>query len=334
MKKALIIAGVFAGALLFVALFLVLQRRETVPEHQFQVKDTKKIRRIVFRRDTTLLELQKKDGVWQVNGHWKVRPRAVKALMKVLGEMEVRSPLSGKLLRQVLDDTTSIRTEVTVYGRLLPQKRFTVYLNSGIPGGNMMRLHGKKKWYILEVPGEDFNPATLFVTDPYYWRDLTLFHYLPGEVTGVELRYGDKTKKGFRAGIDTLTGSVIFIPFDTSLAGRPVDSGKVRRFLTYFQDLSADAWDHHTTGEQVDSILKEKPLYEVKVEAAGRKTFRMLVFPLRRKDRSTGKARMDPDVARAWVDPPGEMVLIKYFRIDPFLFTGEDLLLKQKDGSS
>ncbi len=328
MKKSLILAVSFTAALLLIAGVLMVRQQAAQPGGQFRVKDTDRIRRIVFVRDTTRLELRKKDGVWRVNDTWKARPRAMKVLMKVLGVMQVRSPLSGELPRRVLEDTASVHTEVSVYGRLLPQKRFDVYRNNMIPGGNMMRLHGKKKWFITELPGEDVDPASLFVTDPYYWRDLNLFHYLPGEVTGVEIRYGNN--KGFRAGIDTVTGRVTFVPFDPLLNGMPVDSGKVGRFLTYFQDLSADVWEHLPERE-TDSILKEKSLYEIRIDAAGGKEFRMLVFPVLRKDSITGARKVDPDVARAWVDPPGEMVLIKYYRIDPFLRKAEEFVLRGRE---
>ncbi len=328
MKKSLILAGSFVAALLLVAGVLMVRQQKAQPGGQFRVKDTERIRRIVFVRDTTRLELRKKDGVWWANDAWKARPRAMKVLLKVLGETEVRSPLSGELPQRVQEDTASIHTEVAVYGRLLPKKRFEVYLNKKIPGGNMMRLHGKKKWYITELPGEDVNPAALFVTDPYYWRDLRLFHFRPGEVTGVEIRYGKN--EGFRAGIDTVTGRVTFVPFDPSLAGMPVDSGKVRRFLTYFQDLSADVWEHLPERE-ADSILKENSLYEIRIDAAGGKEFRMLVFPVLKKDSITGAGEVDPDVARAWVDPPGEMVLIKYYRIDPFLLKAKEFVLRGRE---
>ncbi len=329
MKRGLILTGVFAGAILLLTVFVVMRQHSAQPGRQFQVKDPEKIRRIVFRRDTVSLQLREKGGEWLINGKWKVRPRALKTLLRVLGEMEVKSPLSGDLLRKVLNDTSGIRTEVTVYGRLLPEKRFEVIRNPRIPGGNIMRMFGKKEWYILQVPGEDIDPAALFVTDPRYWRDLSLFHYLPGEVTGVEIRYGHQKKRGFYAGTDTLTGKVIFRPFDTALAGLPVDSGKVKRFLTYFQDLSADAWEGAPEQGQRETTQRGEPLYEVKVEAAGRKDFRMEIFPLYRRD-SLGREQVDPDVARARVEPPGEMILIKYYRIDPFLLKNDDFILRGK----
>ena len=328
MRRGVIITGFFVGAALLLAVFVVLRQQAAQPGRQFRVKRTEKVRRIVFRSDTvTLMLRKKKEGGWMVNDAWLVRPRAIKTLLSILKRMEVRSPLSGAMLREVLGDTASQHLEVAVYGRLFPEKRFEVVRNPRIPGGNMMRLQGKKEWYILQVPGEDIDPAALFVTDPRYWRDLSLFHYLPGEVTGVEIRYGEQEKEGFYAGRDTLTDRVVFVPFDTALAGLPVDSGKVRRFLTYFQDLSADAWTGREQPERKDLFQRNTPLYRIKVEAAGRKTFRMSIYPYYRSD-SLGKECPDPDVARARVNPPGEMVLIKYYRIDPFLLKAEEFVLR------
>ena len=328
MKRTIVLTLSFAGVLLLLALFLVYRQRAAQPGEQFRIRDTEKIRRITFRRDTARLELCRQDGAWQVNGRWKVRPRAVKVLEKVLGTMEVKSPLSGDLPQRIMEDSAGIHTEVRVYGALLPLKQFEVYLSKKIPGGNMMRLRGKKEWYIVRVPGEDVNPAALFVTDPWYWRDLTLFRFLPGEVTSVEIRFGEDMKKGFRAGTDTLTGRIFFIPQDPSLQGRPVDTARVRKFLTYFQVLSCDAWDRSLDTAQRDSLLRQTPLYEVIIEARHGRRFRMRVYPLQAQGPSAAPGGRDPDVARAWVEPQEEMVLIKYYRIDPFLFTAGDLLLK------
>ena len=328
MKRTIVLTLSFAGVLLLLALYLVYRQRAAQPGEQFRIRDTQKIRRISFRRDTARLELRRQDGTWRVNGRWQVRPRAMKVLQKVLATMEVRSPLSGELPQRVMEDTASIHTEVRVYGAFLLLKHFEVYLNEKIPGGNMMRLKGKKEWYIVRVPGEEINPAALFVTDPWYWRDLTLFRFLPGEVIAVEIKYGADKSNGFRAGRDTLTDRVSFVPADPSLRGYPVDTARVRKFLSYFQVLECDAWDRSLSAAQQDSILRQTPLYEVDVTARDDRHFRMRIYPLPARDTSAAPGGKDPDVARAWVEPQKEMVLIKYYRIDPFLFTADDLLLK------
>ncbi len=330
MKRAIVLSVSVAGLLFLLAVFLVFRQKMAQPGEQFRVRDPGKIHRILFRRDTSWLELRRRKDVWLVNGRWKVRPRAIKVLKKTLEALEVRSPLSEDLAGRFLEDTASVYTCVNIYGTFLPLKRFEALLNTGIPGGNMMRLKGKKEWYILQLPGEEINPATLFVVDPYYWRDLTLFHFLPGEVTEVEIRYREKEENGFRTGIDTLTGEIWFIPFDSSEIGKPVDTARVKKFLTYFQKLTGDAWDRTSQGPPRDSLLRQKPLYEVSVGATRHRVFRMRIYPLPAKDVSSGDTAADPDIARVWVEPLDEMILIKYYRIDPFLFKTEDFFTENE----
>ncbi len=324
MRKVIVLTVSVAGLLVLFVVFLVLRQKMVQPGKQFQVRDPEKIHRILFRRDTSWLELRRKEDVWQVNGRWKVRARAIKVLKKTLGTLEVKSPLSEDMVERVLQDTISVSTQVKIFGVFLPLKRFEAVLNPKIPGGNMMRLKGEKEWYILHLPGEEINPATLFVVDSYYWRDLTLFHFLPGEVTEVEIRYGEKEENSFRTGIDTLTRKIWFIPSDSSKTDKPVDTARIKKFLTYFQNLKGDAWDHTLQGASLDSLLCQKPLYEVILKATRHRMFRMRIYPLPAKDVSSGGPAVDPDVARAWVEPLEEMMLIKYYRVDPFLFKTED----------
>jgi len=114
MKRSLVLLGTFTGMLILVALFLIMRERSAQPGKQFQIKDTDRIRRVVFRRDTAVLVLRERDGVWQADGRWPVRERAVKVLKKVLGEIQVKSPLSGDRLQHFLQDTAGTHIFVAV----------------------------------------------------------------------------------------------------------------------------------------------------------------------------------------------------------------------------
>ena len=321
MKKLLVFLVSLAGILILIAV-LILGRKETyAPGKVFQVKTgkVKNISKVVFKEDTTTLILKKRQKDWSVNGQWKARPRAIKVLKKVISQMEIKSPVSEKMATGILKDTGSRHVDVTIYGRFFPLNRYEVCLNPRIPGGNMMRLIRKKKWYIVNLPAGDINPAAFFVIDPYYWRDRTLFNYLPGQVIKVILKYGKKPLAGYTVGMDTLTKQFYFYSEDTSLKIKQVDTGKIRTYLTYFQNLECDAYDRSLSPGSKDSILKQTPLYTITVTDIFDKSFRMQVYPLPDKRSHAGAPAINPDVARAWVMPLKEMILIRYYRIDPLL---------------
>ena len=321
MKKLLVFLVSLAGILILIAV-LVLSRKETsAPGKIFQVKAAKvnKISRIVFKEDTTTLVLKKEQKGWMVNDQWKARIRAIKVLKKVISQMEIKSPVSEKMATGVLKDTASRHVDVIIYGNFFPLKKYEVCINPRIPGGNMMRLIRKKKWYIVNLPAGDVNPAAFFVTDPYYWRDRTLFNYLPGQVIKVTLEYGKKPLTGYTVGMDTLTNHFYFYPEDTSLKIKQADTGKIRTYLTYFQHLECDAFDRSLSPGSTDSILKQTPLYTITATDIFGKNFRMQVYPVPDRSSYAGAPAFDPDVARAWVLPLQEMILIRYYRIDPLL---------------
>ena len=234
--------------------------------------------------------------------------------------MEVKSPVSEDLVRQVRADTSGRHIDVRIFRRVFPVKRFEVYASTRIPGGGaLMRLARKKKWSIVYLPVEQVNPAVFFITDPYYWRDPTLFDYRPGEVREVRMEYGEPPGTGYRVGIDTLTHTYYFLPEDTSLRGQPADTTRIRTYLSYFQHLECDEWDRSLTPASRDSVLHQKPLYILNVVDFQGGKFSMRIYSLPNRQPVEGSSACDPDVARAWVTPLNEMVLIRYYRIDPLL---------------
>ncbi|GEM_PF-4830978 len=324
--RPLVVLAVVAGALALLALLAVVRQRAAQPGRQFQVRQGDRVQAVILRRDTARVVLRRKRTGWQVNGRWPARPRAMKVLEKVLREIEVKSPVSGDLAARVLADPRARHTRVTVRGRLFPLKHFQIVRDTLLPGGNMMRLKGrKKKWYITWLPGEEVDPASLFVVDPYYWRDMTLFRFLPGEVYDVQVHYLGRDD-GYRAGYDTLSGRVTFLPDDTALAGLPVDTARVMRYLTYFQHLECDEYDRLLPPAQQDSLLETPPLYSLTLAACRHRSFRMRVYPLLPDDPAKSRIITDVDVARAWVEPAREWVLIRYYRIDPLFLKAEEFI--------
>ncbi len=329
MKRLLVVLVSLAGMLLLAGVFLLLPKNSGKTRKMFQLKEKEigHMSRIVFREDTVTLVLKKEKNGWRVNNRWPVRPRSIRVLKKVLLHMEVKSPVSEDLVRQVKTDTSVRHIEVRIFRGVFPLKRFEVYAGKRIPGrGAMMRRARKKKWSIVYLPVEQVNPAVFFITDPYYWRDPTLFNYRPGKVREVQLQYGDAPGTGYRVGIDTLSHAYYFLPDDTTLLGQPEDTNRIRTYLTYFQHLECDEWDRSLTPAARDSILHQKPLYILSVMDFQGKKISMRIYPLPNRHQEESSSAGDPDVARAWVTPLNEMVLIRYYRIDPLLQEAEDFI--------
>lgn len=326
MKRLLVVLVSLAGILILVGVILLFPKNGSGPGNIFQVKENKRqyVSRIVFKEDTATLILEKEKTGWMVDHRWPVRSRSIKVLKKVLSRMEVKSPVSEELVQQVIADTSGRHVEVSIFRRVFPVKRFEVYTSARIPGeGAMMRLARKKKWYIVYLPVEQLNPAVFFITDPYYWRDPALFNYRLSEVQEVQMEYGDHSGDGYRVGIDTLTHRYYFFPDDSSFQVRKVDTTRVRTYLTYFQHLECDEWDRSLTPASRDSVLHQKPLYILNVVDFQGEKFSMRIYSLPNRQPVEGSSACDPDVARAWVTPLNEMVLIRYYRIDPLLQEAE-----------
>jgi len=175
------------------------------------------------------------------------------------------------------------------------------------------------KFYRVYLPGEEGTPLP-FTAVSYYWRNHHVFRYLPGEVTRVSFRYTNKKNKSFT--VDQTNRGYFFEvnPPDSSLPARP-DTGRIERYLTYFQSLDFDEFAFRLTREEKEKILKSPPRYEFRIQAGTSDSVLIVTYPMIRDtiDVRGTNPREDPDLTWAWVEPPGELVILKYYRIDPWI---------------
>lgn len=319
MKRVIVYVVSLSGLLFLLAVFILLQPHTRKPGKWFTIKHTEQITRVIFRQDSLTLTLKKENNTWNVNSIWHVRPRAIKTFMKVISGMHVKSPVSGKLLEEILSDQKAQHISVILYHRFFHFRRFEVYKTNRTPWGNIMKTPGRKGWYITYLPGEEVNPADFFVLNPYYWRDRTLFHYLPGDVIEVTLKYGDDPVKGFHVGIDTLKNRYFVEPVIPGGREGKIDTNNVKRYLTYFQELDCDEYAYALDTARKDSILRETPMYSMTLTDRFGNTFNMDTYPVREKKSKQEKPEYNPDVTYAFILPMNEMVLLKYYRIDPLI---------------
>ncbi len=156
-----------------------LDRRET----GFAIINFEDIERVVIRDGKDELTLYLEDGTWIVNSVFEAREKAVEMLLQTFGRLRAGSPVPRSMLGNVTEGLAgaAITVETTI-GR-----RTRVYhVWSPGPGNpTYMIREGAKEPYVVEVVGFSGHVASLFVTDPGYWRPNMLFGYRPDDIAEV-----------------------------------------------------------------------------------------------------------------------------------------------------
>lgn len=295
---------------------LILNRRHG---DVFSLRHPEKLTRITLlgEQDTTIL--LRKGTTWITPGGDEVRSDAIRFLLYTMKHLEIKSPVSGPMAGQLLSDSSYRRCKIKFIRGMIPVRRFTCLIPRDITHGYLLRKPGHRKFYRIYLPGEEGTPLP-FTAISYYWRNHHVFRYLPGEVTRVSLRVTNKKNKSFTVG---KTARGYFFEAgdpDASLPAKP-DTGRIERYLTYFQSLDFDEFAFQLSREEKDSILKSPPRYEFRIKAGTSDSVLIVTYPMIRDtiEGNGTKPREDPDLTWAWVEPPGELVILKYYRIDPWI---------------
>ncbi|MBT8196273.1 MAG: hypothetical protein HKO56_05855, partial [Bacteroidia bacterium] len=118
MKKNKALFGIFILLLIAAAYFLISKNSNTIKSElsDFAVKDTASITKIflVDKKENQIL-LERKNGVWFVNGEVQARPDAMSSLLKTLYQIEVRSPIGERAQNTIIRHLGSVGIKCEIY---------------------------------------------------------------------------------------------------------------------------------------------------------------------------------------------------------------------------
>lgn len=322
-RSLLIIAALI---LIMVAILIPLLNRHST---DFEIKRPEKITRIVLHEGETSVILRKQDHRWQVNDTFPARKDAIRFLMHTLENMEVKSVLSGDVVKKILSDKGIRRIRVSCYRGAIPVRTFMyIPAEKGLTG-NLVHRPRSRKYFTVYLPGEEEVSVFPFTTNLYYWRSHKVFDFLPGEVREVTLQHLQTPEKSFVAGVDSTDRYHFRLLQESFPAGYLPDTAKIARYLTYFQSLEFDEFAWQLSPEQRAEILSDTGKYLLKIVSADGDTVQIRTIPKKQSvpGRQDTTEAPDPDITWAWIKPPGELVILRYYRIDPWLKDPEYFLI-------
>jgi hypothetical protein len=310
----------------------------------FAIQDTSSVTRVFLadKNNNKVLLSRNEDGSWTVNDKYKASFEAVRAMLKTVMSLEIKSPVPQKAHNNIVKILATTATKVEIYQtvyridlfgtiRLFPheKKTRTYYVGFATQDnlGTYMLMEGADAPYIVAIPG--FNGFLTTRYSPYEkdWRDHSIFNYGYPDIRSVTLWFPETPEKSFRLSKsgprdfklmqinDKLaeTGSLI----------NAYDTLKVMDYFAGFQNIRFESLLDDLDKRISDSIRAAVPFHILTIEdvrgnASVIKTYHMQGAP-DVVDLENKPVLWDRDRLYALINNGNDLVLIQFYVFDPIL---------------
>jgi hypothetical protein len=311
----LVIKGVLIALGGVIVLLILFRTRLPFGEENssFATEPGQDISRIEFSEEGGKLTLQKKSENWLINEKTEARKNGISFILRILGEVKIKSPVSAELFKSEITDKGILPVKIKVYqGRKL-LKSYLVYKTSSNTYGNIMKMGERAKPFIVYVPGYDGDIGSAFTLSELFWQPYTVFNLLPSEIDSVKLENLADTSSSFL--IIYGNHHLALSDLNSELSG--FDSTLVVRYLSYFAWIPFEKWALEMGDEVKKTVESQKPLYRITVTTtAGKKTILTLWEKMME---GKGDKTKDSDRLLGRTQAGDEFFIMRYFDIDPLL---------------
>lgn len=305
----IVLRNMIISGVLIVILVIVILLRDRSPygknQSYFAAIPKEEITTIEMTQGDRKLILSKKEDEWEVGGKMETRKNEILFLLRILKEMEIKSPVSPDLFEKEITGSGIDPVKVRVFEGNRTLNSFIVYKTESNVYGNIMKKKPRTLPFIVYMPGYEGDIGSQFNVDEYYWQPYNIFNLLPSEISWVTLEDYSEPSSSF-----TIKKSEdMFILVDSARCPAGWDTARVKRYISYF------TWVPFEDRVADDMVIDNDPFFRIVVgKADGGETVLTL---WERFDPDTGEKDSD----RLWgkTNERDEILILRYFDIDPIL---------------
>jgi len=307
------------GALLSIAVIMILLLlfRNRLPfgedNSSFASGSGKEITRIEFSKSGEKLSLEKKGEKWVINEKTEARKNGILFILRVLREIEIKSPVSGDLFKSEITEKGVEPVKIKVYSKRKLIKSFLVYKTASNGYGNIMKIRERSKPFIVYVPGYDGNIGIAFTLNELFWQPYTVFNLLPSEIESVNFENLSDSASSFL--ITSNNHRFTLSAVNRELRGW--DSTLVTRYLSYFAWIPFEKWALEMGEEEKKMVESQQPLFRITVTTSSGKKSVLALWGKMTDDK--GSTAVDSDRLLGRTQASSEFFVMRYFDIDPLL---------------
>ena len=201
-------------------------------DKEFSVPNIDDISKIVLTKDSVPLTVGKSGNAWFTEGE-PANDKATANLLRIVSDVDPEYVLPGSYENEITTEKIVREgVEIKIYGEKKEIKRWTALYVAGL--GTVGVISGKSTIYKLYIPGIEIDDLTAYMNnDPGFWRRNILFSLQPSDIKYIRVDNTDPTES-FLLKIDPYPE--IFDEKNRKLS--IADTGVVKRYLTYFMNVS------------------------------------------------------------------------------------------------
>ena len=300
------------------AMTIALVRRAGRKLPAFSIDQSVRVEAVVLSKNGEQVVLERDKGSWILNDSLKASQETVQTFLKMLEDLEIKSPLSMESFQAFIKEHPSRAIQVKISYNGLRTHQFILYHTDMNEYGNVVQKAPGERPYILHLPGYPGDIGAFFNPDENHWKQNVLFNYGPGTIAWIVSQNHNDPQHSFRVLRDP-DGSYRVIRL---LSGEPVPHAlneKVIRYVSYFYNIRFETYLQEGSLPDLGYKVDTTPLYTIAVESLDGDLRRAEIFVLYREGPSGAEWKPDRDIALARIGDEKTPVLIKYFNVDPVL---------------
>lgn len=268
---------------------------------------------IEFSGEKGKLTLEKDKESWLINGGGEARKSGIQFILRILYEIQIKSPVSGELFEAEITGKNVKPVRVRVYNNNRLLKSFLVYKTASNEYGNIMKIKQGTKPFIVHVPGFSGEIGSAFTLNELFWQPYNLFNLMPSEIETVEVINNSDKATSFSI---QKNGKRFFLAGDeNNITGW--DSSLITRYLSYFTWVPFESWALEMTDEEKKAAENQTPQFSISVQSTSGKKSTLDLWL--RKISEGDSVYTDTDRLLGKSDGRSEFLIIRYFDIDPLL---------------
>lgn len=290
----------------------------------FAVADTASITKIFLadKSGNTITLERQSASQWLLNGKYMARPDVIKTLLYTINKIDVKEPVSKKAQDNVIKNlaATAIRCEIYQKNELV--KAYYVGKETNDQTGTYMILIDPEtmkpsaKAFVTYIPGFEGYLTPRYLTEERGWRDRTVFHYIPSDIKSVKMEAPSNPEESYEV-IANGDNNFQVKMLATNKPINNLDTLAVKQYLSYFQQLNYESFEVDLKQNQIDSVLKAKPLNILTVTDNKGQTNKVTFFSRynfkKERDEKDQLLPFDPVRMDALMDNGKDFVMLQYF---------------------
>jgi hypothetical protein len=318
--------------LLAAAVFTLFNRKSgtfTGDENQFAVRDTGKINiiEIKSKKDTVILE--RIQSGWKVNRTYSADHKKIERLLIVISRLQVSAPVPATIREEVRSNLEENGKIVTIITDRKSQHEIVMYQDTVHTHATYMVLGESDQPFRVEIPGYmGRNLSGLFIDEPDYWRDNSIFRLREDEIMSVTENNRIQPGKSFYL-VNTGNSVYKLFTFSDSTEIKGFNPEKVKQYLSYFASVTFERFLSDEEKMNQSALTKDKPENIITVKDSGKNVIKMTTFPWYDPGQ---EEQSGPDLNRLIVViNDTDIVIARYIEIDPVIKDIGYFLEKEKN---